>query len=121
MARYELGFKTTVTKDLRDIPKADLRRIPERIESLRDDPGPFGCEKRSAQEHYRIRQGNHRILYEMLDLEVVVEGVKSGYRREVYRGRSKQIQGSRRVALRVGALDELAYAVTRLTSGNRSG
>lgn len=86
MARYELRFKTSVAKDLRDIPKTDLRRILERIESLRDDPRPFGCEKLSAQERYRIRQGTYRILYEVLDLEVVVEVVKVGHRREVYRG-----------------------------------
>lgn len=87
MARYELRFKTSVAKDLRDVPKTDLRRILERIEALRDDPRPVGCEKLSSQELYRIRQGNYRILYEILDLEVVVEVVKIGHRREVYRSR----------------------------------
>lgn len=85
MARYELRFKTSVAKDLRDVPKTDLRRILERIEALRDDPRPAGCEKLSAQELYRIRQGNYRILYEILNLEVIVEVVKIGHRREVYR------------------------------------
>ena len=87
MARYELRFKTSVAKDLRDVPKTDLRRILERFEALRDDPRPAGCEKLSAQELYRIRQGNYRILYEILDLEVIVEVVKIGHRREVYRSR----------------------------------
>lgn len=87
MARYELRFKTSVAKDLRDVPKTDLRRILERIEALRDDPRPAGCEKLSAQEVYRIRQGNYRILYEILELEVIVEVVKIGHRREVYRSR----------------------------------
>ena len=87
MARYELRFKTSVAKDMRDVPKTDLRRILERIEALRDDPRPIGSEKLSAQERYRIRQGNYRILYEILDLEVVVEVVKIGHRREVYRSR----------------------------------
>jgi mRNA interferase RelE/StbE len=87
MARYELRFKTSVAKDMRDVPKTDLRRILERIEALRDDPRPAGCEKLSAQERYRIRQGNYRILYEILDLEVIVEVVKIGHRREVYRSR----------------------------------
>jgi len=85
MARYELRFKPSVAKDMRDIPKTDLLRILNRIESLRDDPRPVGCEKLSAQERYRLRQGNYRILYEILDLEVVVEVVKIGHRREVYR------------------------------------
>jgi len=87
MARYELRFKTSVAKDMRDVPKTDLRRILERIEALRDDPRPVGCEKLSSKELYRIRQGNYRILYEILDLEVIVEVVKIGHRREVYRSR----------------------------------
>ncbi len=86
MARYELRFKTSVAKDLRGVPNTDLHRILERTESLRDDPRPPGSEKLSAQERYRIRQGNYRILYEIRDLEVVVEVVKIGHRREVYRG-----------------------------------
>jgi len=85
MARYELRFKASVAKDLRDIPKGDLRRILDRIEALRDDPRPPGSEKLSAQEHYRLRQGNYRILYAILDAKIVIEVVKVGHRREVYR------------------------------------
>lgn len=85
MARYELRFKPSVAKDLRGIPSADLRRILARIETLREDPRPAGSEKLSAQERYRVRQGDYRILYTVLDSEVIVEIVKVGHRREVYR------------------------------------
>jgi mRNA interferase RelE/StbE len=85
MARYELRFKPSVAKDLRDIARADVRRILARIETLRDDPRPPGSEKLSAQERYRLRQGNYRILYTVSDVEVVVEVVMVGHRREVYR------------------------------------
>lgn len=86
MARYELRFKPSVAKDLRDIPQADVRRILARIDSLRDDPRPpGGSEKLSAQERYRLRQGNYRILYAIADVEVVIEIVKIGHRREIYR------------------------------------
>jgi mRNA interferase RelE/StbE len=85
MARYELTFKPSVAKDLRDIPGADVQRILARIETLRDDPRPPGCEKLSAQERYRIRQGNYRILYTVADAELMVEVVKVGHRRDVYR------------------------------------
>lgn len=87
MVRYELRFRASVAKDLRNVPKADLRRLLERIELLRDDPRPAGSEKLSAQERYRIRQGNYRILYEIFDLEIIVEVVKVGHRREVYRNK----------------------------------
>ncbi|BBL71926.1 hypothetical protein MoryE10_25320 [Methylogaea oryzae] len=74
-----------MAKDLRDIPPADVRRILARIEALQNDPRPAGAEKLSAQERYRLRQGNYRILYTVADAEVVVEVVKVGHRRDVYR------------------------------------
>ena len=85
MARYELRVKPSVARDLRHIPRADVRRILARIEMLRDDPRPPGAEKLSAQERYRLRQGNYRILYAVADAEVMVEVVKVGHRRDVYR------------------------------------
>ena len=85
MARYELRFKPSVARDLRGIPAVDVRRIVDRIETLRDDPRPPGSEKLSSQERYRLRQGNYRILYLIEDAELVVEIVKVGNRRDVYR------------------------------------
>ncbi len=85
MARFELRFKASVARDLRGIPQADVRRILDRIETLRDEPRPPGSVKLSAQERYRLRQGSYRILYTIADAEVVVEIVKFAHRREVYR------------------------------------
>lgn len=85
MARYELRFKTSVAKDLRGIAKADVNRILARIETLRDDPHPPGSEKLAGKECYRVRQGNYRILYTVTDATVIVEIIKVGHRREVYR------------------------------------
>ena len=85
MARYELRFKASVAKDLRGIPKADVRRILARIDALRDDPRPQGSEKLAGAERYRLRQGNYRILYTVADAQVIVEIVKIGHRRAVYR------------------------------------
>ncbi|NCC29998.1 MAG: type II toxin-antitoxin system RelE/ParE family toxin [Gammaproteobacteria bacterium] len=88
MARYEpyaLSFRSGVAKDLRGIPRADVARIMARIEGLREEPRPPGCERLSAQERYRVRQGRYRILYTIDDPERVVEVVKVGHRREVYR------------------------------------
>lgn len=85
MARYELVVKRSVAKDLRRIPNPDVARILERIEALRDDPRPLGCEKLSGQERYRIRQGAYRILYEVLDGRLIVTVVKVAHRKRVYR------------------------------------
>lgn len=85
MASFEIRFRKSVAKDLRRIPNKDLKRILKRIESLSADPRPPGCEKLSAQERYRVRQGVYRILYEIHDRHLVVVVVKIGHRREVYR------------------------------------
>lgn len=85
MAPYDLRFKPSVEKDLRGIPSAYIRPILARLEGLRVDPRPPGSVKLSAQERYRLRQGDYRILYTVSDAEVVVEVVKIAHRREVYR------------------------------------
>lgn len=88
MARYELRVKPSVAKDLRGIPQADVRRILDRVEELRDDPRAPGCEKLvGGSELYRARQGVYRIVYAIHDEQVVVEVIRVGHRGEVYRGR----------------------------------
>jgi mRNA interferase RelE/StbE len=57
----------------------------KRIVALAGDPPPPGCEKLSAQERYRIRQGNYRIIYSIQDDELTIGVVKVGHRKEVYR------------------------------------
>ena len=85
MGSFEVIFKQSVAKDLRQIPKIDLARILKRIDALREDPRPPGVEKLSGQEKYRIRQGVYRILYEIRNNELIIVVVKIGHRRDVYR------------------------------------
>lgn len=88
MARYEVRFKPSVAKDLRGIPRSDVRRILARIEALRDDPRAAGSEKLVGPEAvYRVRQGVYRIVYSIHDEQVVVEVIRVGHRGEVYRSR----------------------------------
>ncbi len=85
MGSFEVIFKQSVAKDLRQIPKKDVARILKRIEALRAEPRPPGVEKLPGQEKYRIRQGVYRILYEIRNNELIVVVVKIGHRRDVYR------------------------------------
>ena len=85
MGSFEVIFKQSVAKDLRQIPKKDVARILKRIEALKEEPRPTGVEKLSGQEKYRIRQGVYRILYEIRNTELIVVVVKIGHRRDVYR------------------------------------
>jgi len=85
MAEYEILFKESVWKDLKGVPKKDLKRILSRIENLGDDPRPSGSEKLAGQELYRVKQGNYRILYSIQDIELTIWVIKVGHRKEVYR------------------------------------
>lgn len=85
MASYRLVFKKSVSKDLQRLPGKDLARVLQRIEALAEDPRPEGCEKLTAQEKYRVRQGSYRIIYEIVEQQLVVTVVKVGHRRDIYR------------------------------------
>ncbi len=85
MAKYKVPIRKSAADELGRIPKKDLRRIVERIHSLGEEPRLQGSEKLSAQERFRIRQGDYRIVFAIDDREKTVKIVKIGHRREVYR------------------------------------
>jgi mRNA interferase RelE/StbE len=85
MARYKVLIRKPAADELSRIPKKDLRRIVERIQELGDEPRPQGSEKLSAQERYRMRQGDYRVVNAVDDGLLTVEIDKIGHRSEVYR------------------------------------
>ena len=86
MARYRLLIKPSAVKDIEAIPlKRDRQRVVERISKLAENPRPSGSEKISGQDKYRVRQGRYRILYAIEDQDLLVQVVKVGHRKDVYR------------------------------------
>ena len=82
---YSLVVKKSAERELRGIPKSDLRRITERLRGLKTNPRPPGCEKLSGHDQFRIRQGDYRMVYAIDDDARVITLVKVGHRRDVYR------------------------------------
>ena len=85
MEKYRITFKKSVAKDLRVIPKNDIKKILSKIDSLAVNPRGDGCIKLSGQENYRVRQGLYRIVYEIKDDVLVVNVVKVAHRSQVYK------------------------------------
>ena len=87
MASYSVVVKPSVARELDDIGRQkDRERISERLLELAEDPRPIGVEKlANAENAYRIRQGNYRILYEIDDHARRVRVMKIGHRKDVYR------------------------------------
>ncbi|GKS68580.1 RelE/StbE family addiction module toxin [Nitrosomonas sp. PY1] len=84
MEKYNITFKRSVTKDFISIPKQDVMRILDKIESLSDNPRSEGAIKIAGKELYRIRQGTYRIVYEIFDRYLIVNVIKIGHRSNVY-------------------------------------
>lgn len=84
MTSYRLLFKKSVTKDLRRIPKADVRRLLQKINELIENPRPVGAKKLSGQEYYRVRLGVYRIIYEIQDEQLVIIVIKVAHRSSSY-------------------------------------
>lgn len=86
MAEYRIEITKSAAKEIRAISrKADRQRLVSRIRQLAADPRPPGCAKLSGRDAYRVRQGAYRVVYTIEDDRLVVEIVKVGHRRDVYR------------------------------------
>jgi mRNA interferase RelE/StbE len=85
VVKYKISVKKSAVRELGDIPKKELQKIVNRINTLSSDPRPEGSQKLSHREQYRIRQGDYRIIYSIQDDDLTVHIIKVGHRKEIYR------------------------------------
>ncbi len=86
MATYRLELKTAAVRGLRNLPQDVQKRVVRKIEALGQNPRPAGVEKlKGLTDLYRLRVGDYRILYQILDKVLLVLVVQVGHRREIYR------------------------------------
>lgn len=84
--RYQIEFSRQADRQFRNLPSQIQQRLKLRIDSLATTPRPHGSEKLSgADQLYRIRVGDYRLVYTVEDNRLLVLVVKVGHRREVYR------------------------------------
>ena len=82
VAGYETALKPSVLRDVRYIPAKDLKRINAKISDLANDPRPRGSVKLSSEEFHRVRIGDHRVVYEIVDKRPLVTVIEIAHRRE---------------------------------------
>jgi mRNA interferase RelE/StbE len=84
---YAIQFRPGVDRDMQRLPYAVRQRVDRSILKLSENPRPVGCQKLSgADDLWRVRVGDYRIVYEIDDRSHVVELQIVAHRREVYRG-----------------------------------
>jgi len=85
---YKVLIKNSALKEIQQIPKTFRIKIIETIDSLANSPRPSGVKKlENFNNSYRVRVGQYRIIYKIEDRQLIVEIVKVGNRKEVYRNK----------------------------------
>ena len=89
---YKVVITDTAVKELKRLPAKMQDRIFEKIEKLAEDPKPAGHKKLKnfnmrqieAEDYFRIRVGDHRVIYSIEDEQVKVFILKIAHRKEAY-------------------------------------
>jgi mRNA interferase RelE/StbE len=87
MARYVVRILKEATRELERLDKAVGRRITQRINWLAKNLENINFEglKGDLAGFYKLREGDYRIIYEILHDEQAIIIHSIGHRREVYR------------------------------------
>ena len=87
--KYRIEVKRSAAKALKKIPKPDINRISEKIDSLAEElPNLEITKLKGDNPFHRIRVGDYRIIYEIQDAVLVILIVKVGHRKDIYRNLS---------------------------------
>jgi len=83
---YEVQILPKAARQIKALSIEVRQDISLTIQSLAKEPRPIGVKKLSGEKDiYRVRVGNYRVLYRIVDKILVVVVVSVGHRREVYR------------------------------------
>jgi mRNA interferase RelE/StbE len=82
---YIVRLKPRAERELDRLPTGQARRIWEKLLGPEDEPRPRGSAKLEGTDGYRVRVGDHRVVYLIDDRARTVEVVRISHRREVHR------------------------------------
>jgi mRNA interferase RelE/StbE len=86
MALYKIEWKRSATKELKQLPKNAIQKALSIVEELTNNPHPNSSKKLSGTDStYRIRFGNYRMVYNVMDQVLIIEVIRIGHRKDVYR------------------------------------
>ena len=86
--KYAFRWRERAVRQLRAIPKPAALTILRALTPLGDDPrrpDPNVKKLTGYEDRYRLRVGDYRVIYEIMDEQLVILVVGVGHRREIYR------------------------------------
>jgi mRNA interferase RelE/StbE len=82
--RYRIEVTPAAARQLRKLEPQIARRVQGAIEMLAVDPRPPASRPLRGRPGYRVRVGDHRLLYTVQDDVLIVVVIRLGHRRDVY-------------------------------------
>ncbi|NQY25757.1 MAG: type II toxin-antitoxin system RelE/ParE family toxin [Piscirickettsiaceae bacterium] len=83
---YKVEFRPAVLKSLKQLPKRDLVRIKNKVDSLcQNVPDPATTKMKGNNSFHKVRVGNYRIIYEIHDNKFLILIIKIGHRKDIYK------------------------------------
>lgn len=83
---YAITYVPSAAKALRKLDRPSAQRLLQAIQGLASDPRPPGCIQLSGGDgELRIRVGDYRIIYDVVDEELLILVLRVGHRRQIYR------------------------------------
>ena len=88
MTFYKVQLKKSAEKSLLKLPKPVINKVIDLLTELKREPRPKGCKKLTGSSNtYRIRTGDYRVVYSVFDDILVVDVIKIGHRKEIYKSK----------------------------------
>jgi mRNA interferase RelE/StbE len=82
---YAVRYTASAARQLRKLDRASQTRIGRTVAILAENPRPPAATQLvGGGGAWRVRTGDYRIVYEILDEKLVLLVVQLGHRREVY-------------------------------------
>jgi mRNA interferase RelE/StbE len=82
---YEVKLSNKAIKVLDKIDFQMVKKLFDKMNNLKKEPKPIGCIKLKGENAYRIRIGDFRIIYEVIEDSKQVLIFKVEHRKDVYR------------------------------------
>ena len=90
MKEYKIFWKKSAYKELSFLPVNTYSKILEIVSKLIYEPRPIKSKKLfTLENHYRIRIGDYRLIYSISDDKLIIEIIRIGHRKDIYKNFEK--------------------------------
>lgn len=83
---YEVRFTKSAQKELKKLPRQTGLRILKVISRLADNPREGKVRPMVGVKSWRLRVGDYRIIYDILDKKLVILIIRVRHRKDAYKG-----------------------------------